>query len=65
MCDGISAKGEFVVGISAGAVFSVCAIDGCTVGNSVSLEVGPSCGSVDVDVFVRYNAACKALAAGI
>ena len=61
MCDGISAKGEFVVGVSAGAVFSVCAIDECTVANGASLEVGPSSGSVDVDVFVRYNAVFKAL----
>ena len=60
MCDGKSAKGEFVVGVSAGAVFSVCAIDDSTVANGASVEVGPSSGSVDVDVFVRYNAVFKA-----
>ena len=60
MCDGISGRGEFGVGVSAGAVFSVCAIDDCTVANGASLEVGPSSDSVDVDVFVRYNAVCKA-----
>ena len=57
--DGISARGEFGVGVSAGAAFSVCAIDDCMVANGASLEVGPSSGSVDVDVFVRYNAVCK------
>ena len=60
MCDGVSARGEFGVGVSAGAVFSACAIDDCTVANGAFLEVGPSSDSVDVDVFVRYNAVCKA-----
>ena len=45
--------------ISADAVFSVCAIEDCMVANGASVEVGPSSGSVDVDVFVRYNAVCK------
>ena len=60
MRDGFSARGEFGVGVSAGAAFSVCAIDDCTVANGASLEVRPSSDSVDVDVFVRYNAVCKA-----
>ena len=58
--DGISARGEFGVGVSAGVFFSVFAVDGCTVANGISEEVGPSSGSVDVDVFVRYRAVCKA-----
>lgn len=60
MRDGTSARGEFDVGVSTGAVSSVCAIGDWTVANGASLEVGPSSDSVDVDVFVRYKAVCKA-----
>ena len=56
---GESGVGESGVGVSAGATSSTCAIDGCRVATGASLEVGPSSGSVDVDVFVRYNAVCK------
>ena len=57
--NGISARGELGGSASMGAAFSVCAIDDCAVANGASLEVGPLSGSVDVDVFVRYNAVCK------
>ena len=64
MGGGVSATGEFGVGrVSAGAAFSVCANGGCIVANGASLGVGPSSGSVDVDVFVRYNAVCRKKAA--
>ena len=32
---------------------------GCVLDDGAAMEVGPSSGSVDVDVFVRYNAVCK------
>ena len=63
MRGGVSVRGEFGVDVSAGAAFSVCANGDCTVVNGASLEVGPSFSSVDVDVFVRYNAVCKKKAA--
>ena len=47
MRDGISARGGFGLGVSAGAAFSVCATVGCAA-KGASLEVGPSSGSVDV-----------------
>ena len=59
--EGIFAGGPFDVGVSAGAVFSVCATGGCVLATGAS-EVGASSGSVDVEVFVRYNAVCKTCA---
>ena len=40
--------------LDASGVFSC----GCVFGDGAAVEVGPSPGSVDVDVFVRYNAVC-------
>ena len=59
--EGIFAGGAFDVGASAGAVFSVCATGDCVLATGAS-EVGASSGSVDVEVFVRYNAVCKTCA---
>lgn len=56
---GVSAGGEFDVG----AVFSECATGDCVISGSATFEVGPSSGSVDVDVVVRYNAVSKNAAA--
>ncbi len=50
---GPAIAGLTVVGVAPGAVFSGCVSGGC-------VEVGPSSGSVDVEVFVRYNAVCNA-----
>ena len=59
--EGIFAGGAFDVGVSAGAVFSVCATGDCVLAPGAS-EVGASSGSVDVEVFVRYSAVCKPIA---
>lgn len=46
----------------AGAVFSLCATRDCVIDAGASVEGGPSSSSVDVKVFVRYKAVCKASA---
>ena len=61
-----SAAGTGVVSVSAAITLGVdvpsaaavcdCAIGGCIIDDGASNEVGPSSGSVDVDVCVRYNA---------
>ncbi len=57
--EGSSAGGAFDVGTSPGAFFSV---GDCVLSAGTSIEVGPSSGSVDVEVFVIYNAVCNAIA---
>ena len=60
--EGVSAGGAFDVGVSAGAVFSGWATGCCVLdaGAGSGGGVGPASGSVDVEVFVRYNAVCNA-----
>lgn len=43
-----------------GAVFSGCGTAACALEAGAGVEVGPSSGSVDVEVFVRYRAVCNA-----
>lgn len=60
----VCAGDAFDVGVSVDAVFSGGATGGCVLDASAGVEdeVGPSSGSVDVDVFVRYKAVCMAKA---
>lgn len=56
----ISAGWLLDIGVSADAGLSACATDECVLNAVASVDVGPSSGSVDVEVFVRYNAVCNA-----
>ncbi|KAL9132980.1 MAG: hypothetical protein Q9175_005841 [Cornicularia normoerica] len=56
----VPAGGAFNVCVSVGAVFSSCVTSGCVLNAGVAVDVGPSSGSVDVEVLVRYNAVCNA-----
>ena len=58
----VSGGSTLGVDISAGAAFSDCASGGCVLDADASIEVGTSSGSVDVEVFVRYNAVFIAIA---
>ena len=60
MGEGLIDRAILGVGVSAGAGSSICATVDCVLGTSSSFEVGPSSGSVDVKVFVRYKAVCSA-----
>lgn len=57
---GISAGWVLDIGVWADAGLSVCATGDCVLNAVASVDVGPSSGSVDVEVFVRYNAVCNA-----
>ena len=58
--EGVSTGGALDLGMSVGAVFSVCMGDCVFTGASVG--AGPSSDSIDVEVFVIYNAVCNAIA---
>ena len=58
----VSGGSTLGVDISAGAAFCDCASGGCVLDADASIEVGTSSGSVDVEVFVRYNAVFIAIA---
>ena len=55
--EGFFARGAVEVSVSAGIVFSICSPGECVLDGGASVGVGISSGSVDVEVFVRYNAA--------
>ena len=55
--EGVLAGGAVEVSVSAGIVFSICSPGDCVLDGGASSGVGISSGSVDVEVFVRYNAA--------
>ena len=55
----LSAGGAFNVGVSAVNTILPCWAGG-VLGCGAAIEVGPSSGSVDVEVFVRYNAVSSA-----
>lgn len=59
--EGVSPGGALELGRSVGAVFSVCMGD-CVFFTGASVVAGPSSDSVDVEVFVIYNAVCNAIA---
>ena len=52
----VSAGSTLGVDVPSGAAVCDCATGGCVLDDGAAMEVGPSSGSVDVDVFVRYNA---------
>ena len=54
--EGVPGGGAIDIRVSAGAVFSGCTNGGCVLDAGACVGVGPSSGSVDVDVLVRYNA---------
>ena len=60
--EGVFAGGAVGVSVSVGVVLSSCAPGDCVLGAGTSMWVCPSSDSVEVEVFVRNNAASNASA---